>query len=651
MPTSNPDQVDEIASLPPLAKPPVRIRVIGPRHPTLICSDIDQQNILSHSRRAGALLTSADETPRTFKAAISCDAKDIWIKAINKELQSMEKLKVWDIVDLDPSYKLVGTTWVFKTKKNHLNEVVEHKARLCAQGFTQTAGIDFDKTYSPTGRLNSLRTLIAFAASNGLFFHQIDIKSAFLNAPLSETVYLSLPQGLSEDKRKFCLRLNKAIYGLKQAPLAWYERLRCWLATVGFKACTLDPCVFYRQGDHPLWLYVHVDDIAVFGKEVEEFKNQIASEFEIKDIGVADLMLGVKISQRDGIITLDQQHYAESLLELYGMGKSRPASTPLIPNSHLLPATLEEMAEFSSLGVSYRSAIGSINYLSTATRPDLSFAVSTLSQFLEKPGIKHWQGFLHVLRYLNGSQDLGLVYGGKKQYGISAYGDADWGNCQVTRRSITGYLACFDQCLVIWKTRKQPTVSLSTAEAEYKSLCDLTAELLWLVQWCQESGISTCEGPIPVHEDNQGCINTANGDSNVNGKRMKHVDIQLHFVKEAVKSGRIRLQYTPSKDMLADFLTKSVPKPVLTQALDSLGVLSLGQRTTKPGYPTQPSSSSAKLLINNKGCSVVCCSKSLHHCPSTIYIIHLLSTFSSAFQQIYSLVATLKKYRTGGFQD
>ncbi|MBW0535815.1 hypothetical protein O181_075530 [Austropuccinia psidii MF-1] len=503
----NQESVDEILPVNETTSPPLtrasRIKIIGPRHPTLICSDIDQQNILSHSRRAGALLTAADETPQTFKAAISGDAKEVWSTAINKELQSMERRRVWDVVDLDPSYKLVGTTWVFKTKKDHLGEVTEHKARLCAQVFTQTAGIDFEKTYSPTGRLNSLRTLIAYAASNDLLFHQIDVKSAFLNAPLSETVYLSLSQGMKGDKRRICLRLNKAIYGLKQAPLAW---------------------------DHPIWLYVHVDNRAIFGKEVEAFEAQIAGEFEIKDIGAADLMLGVKISQDKGCITLDQQHYAESLIKLY--------------------ATLEEIAEFNSL-----------------------------RQFLDRPGIKHWQGFLHVLRYLSGSQDLGLTYGRKAQYGVSAYSDADWGNCQTTRRSVTGYLACFNQCLVIWKTRKQPTVSLSTAKAEYRSLCDLTLELLWLQQWCQECGLAHSDGPIPVHEDNQGCINTANGDSNVNGRHMKHVDIQLHFVKEAIKCGRIQLRYTPSREMLADFLTKSVPKPVLIHALDCFGVFCLGLLT------------------------------------------------------------------------
>ncbi|MBW0572931.1 hypothetical protein O181_112646 [Austropuccinia psidii MF-1] len=220
--TSEPDLVDEILPVdetasPPLTRAPACIKVIGPCHPTLIC----------------------DGTPQTFKAAISGDAKEVWAMAIDREIQSMERLRVWDVVDLNPSYRLVGTTWVFKAKKNNLGEVTEHKACLYVQGFMQTAGIDFERTYSPTRRLNSLRTLIAYTASNNILFHQINVKSAFLNAPLSETVYLSLPQGVKGDKWRICLRLKKAIYGLKQAPLAWYERLKRWLVDVGFMACVL----------------------------------------------------------------------------------------------------------------------------------------------------------------------------------------------------------------------------------------------------------------------------------------------------------------------------------------------------------------------------------------------------------------------------
>ncbi|MBW0506356.1 hypothetical protein O181_046071 [Austropuccinia psidii MF-1] len=394
----------------------------------------------------------------------------------------MDDLKVWDMVDIDPSYKLVGTTWVFKIKKNHLNKVVNHKACLCAQELTQTFGVYFKKTYSPTGWLNSLRVLIAFAATNCLLFHQIDMKSAFLNAPLSKMVFLSILQGVNIDRRKICLCLNRAIYGLKQVPLVWYQPLKDWLFKVGFAPCTLAPCILYWSAPSPIWLYVHVDEITILGKEVASFKSEISSKLKIKDLGKAELLLGIRVAQGEDCITLDTQHFAEALLELYGIGNCCTVSTPLVPNQHLSSATDEEKALFVALGISYRSSVGSINYLSTATWPDLLHAVSSVSQLLEHPGINHWKAFLHVLWYLKGSQDFALTYKAGSGHRIVAYSNTDWENCTSTRRSITGYLVWLNNCFVVWNTMKQPTVSLSTSEAEYMSLCNFTSEFLWLRQ-------------------------------------------------------------------------------------------------------------------------------------------------------------------------
>ncbi|MBW0492435.1 hypothetical protein O181_032150 [Austropuccinia psidii MF-1] len=553
-----------------------RIRVIGPPNPTLISLNVNSNNILPYSRRPKALLSIHNETPRKLKQTINSVNKYVWNEAIKKELESMNQISVWDVIDLKLEYKLVGTTWVFRTKQNNLNEIVEHKDCLCAQGFTQTPSIKFGKTYAPTGRLNLLCALIAFAASRNLSFHQIDIKSAFLNAPLSKTVYLSMPQGLDLNQRKKCLNLNKAIYGLKQAPLAWYERLKDWLKKVGFVACLLDPCVFHRQGSIPLWLYVHVDNIAIFGEDVGLFKKESSEEFDIKDVGTADFMLRVKINYSKDFVSLNQQKFAKSLLDLYGMSRCKAVSTPLPPHSHMGPPTNEDVIKFKQLNVNYQSAIGSINYLSTATCPNLSHAVSTLSQFLENPGIQHWNGFLHVLTYLNGTQEVGLVYTQGCSGGIRAYSNTDWGNCLETQRLVTGFLVTFNNSLVIWKTRKQPTVSISTAKAEYKALCDLTSELVWFQQWCDECSLYQNSLPIPVHEDNQSCINTVEGHSNVNHKPMKNIDIQLHFIKEFAEKSVIQLIYTPTNLMLADFLTKSVSRPTLSCSLDSLGVLHLG---------------------------------------------------------------------------
>ncbi|MBW0526324.1 hypothetical protein O181_066039 [Austropuccinia psidii MF-1] len=457
------------------------IKIIGPRHPTLITGNI-----------------------RPVEGGYP------------------EGTPVHGRAELDPAYKIVGTTWVFKLKRDKHSGILEHKACLCAQGFTQTPGVDYDKTYALT----------------------MDIRSAFLNAPLTETVFLSVPQGLLYDQRRYCLCLDKATYGLKKAPLAWYEQLKHWLEKIGFKACIIYPCVFYRPAQTPTWLYVHVDDIAIFNKNASTFKEEVAAEFKMKDIGQADLMLRIK-----------------SLLHLYGMAICKPVLTPLPPNKYLQSPTPKEVAEFKSLHVNYWSDIGSINYLSIATRPDLAFDVSLLSQFLEQPGIRHWKAFLHVLQYLQGTQDLGLVYhkGGGVQ--IAAYSDTDWGNCKDTRQSISGFLATFNGCLVLWNTWKQPSISLSSAEVEYKSLCDLTSEFLWLQQWCVDCLISKVDYPIPIYKDNQGCISTTCGNSSIKNKQMKHVAIQLHFVKEAVNSSRICLHYTPTNLMLADFLTKLVNGP------------------------------------------------------------------------------------------
>ncbi|MBW0494052.1 hypothetical protein O181_033767 [Austropuccinia psidii MF-1] len=218
------------------------------------------------------------------------------------------------------------------------------------------------------------------------------------------------------------------------------------------------------------------------------------------------------------------------------MSQCKPVTIPLIPNSNLTPATETELKEFNNLKITFCSAIGSINYLSTATRPNLSFVVSTLSQYLEKPGINHWKAFLHVLKYLKGSQELRLIYVKNQNNGIEVNSDSCWAKYRATRRSVKGYLAKFNNCTVLWKSRKQPTISISTAEAEYKALCDLMSELLWLKQWFEEAKILKTSQPIITWEDNQSCINIVNNDCNFNNKRLKNVDIQLDFIKERVKA-------------------------------------------------------------------------------------------------------------------
>ncbi|MBW0515830.1 hypothetical protein O181_055545 [Austropuccinia psidii MF-1] len=302
----------------------------------------------------------------------------------------------------------------------------------------------------------------------------------------------------------------------------------------GFKVSKANSCVFHYNGDEPIWLFVHIDDIGVFGKNLTKLKTAIETKFSTKSLGLANLILGIKITHEANSITLSQYHYIDSLLDLYGMANC------------------------------------SLSYLSTATRPNLSFSVSALSQFLESPGIQNWQAFLHVLKYLKGTSTIGLNYCRDNQEPPTAYSDADWGNSRVSRCSVTGYLITIHNNLVIWKKRKQPTVSLSLAEAGYKALTDLACELMWFRQFCKEISINTEDKPILVNEDNQGCIDTANGDLNTNSQQMNYVDIQLHFIREVISSSIICLIYTPTTSMLEDFLTKAVCRPALQKTMNCL---------------------------------------------------------------------------------
>ncbi|MBW0547358.1 hypothetical protein O181_087073 [Austropuccinia psidii MF-1] len=233
-----------------------------------------------------------------------------------------------------------------------------------------------------------------------LRFEQLDIKSAFLNAPFEDEVYFFIPQGLDRNKKK----VSKA-----------------------------DSCIFYHNGNEPIWLFVHVDNIGVFGKNLTKFKTAIEVDFSTKILGLDDFMLGIKLTHEKNSITLSQCHYINSLLDLYSMNNCKPVATALMPNTHLEVASDEYKKDYSALNVNYCSAIGILSYLSTATRPHLSFVVSAFSQFLESPGTQHWHTFLHVLKYLKGKCSIRLTYCRNNQEPPTAYSDADWGNCRVSR--------------------------------------------------------------------------------------------------------------------------------------------------------------------------------------------------------------------------
>ncbi|MBW0504460.1 hypothetical protein O181_044175 [Austropuccinia psidii MF-1] len=307
---------------------------------------------------------------------------------------------------------------------------------------------------------------------------------------------------------------------------------------------TASPTSMVQETEEP----ANQDDIAIFGNNIEDFKREIGKEFEIKDIGPSDLMLGAKINQMRDRISLDQQHFTEAL-------------------GNIIHEAQNQLQE--------RNWKHQLPQLSNATRSVRSKYTFPIPQ---NSGAKALAGIPPCTQILDASRDRELYYPRQTSETISAFSNADWGNCNATHRLTTGYLTCFHQCLVFWETRKQPSVSISTAEAEYKLLCNLTSELLWFKKWCEEARVAKSESPICIYKDNQACIKTSNGDCNLNNKRLKHVEIQLHFIKEVINNKVVSLYYIPSAQMLADFLTKSISKDMLERSLQSLSNLRLGER-------------------------------------------------------------------------
>ncbi|MBW0494008.1 hypothetical protein O181_033723 [Austropuccinia psidii MF-1] len=292
----------------------------------------------------------------------------------------------------------------------------------------------------------------------------------------------------------------------------------------------------------------------------------------MKDLGEAGLLIGVKINHKNNGFTLSQEHYINTLAWEYELERYSPASTPLKPNLQLNIATKEEETTFADLNINYRSVIGALNYISTNTRPDITFAVSHLSRFLEKPGITHWTVCLQVLRYLYHTKRLSLHYSKGGKEGIVAYVDADWGKSVIDRSSTSGYTVTVNGHLVSWRMKKQPTVSHSTTEAEYKALTNMTKEVEWLIQLLVEIDLNEGNPTPQLFNDNKGATDLALSNANHNGFKTKHMDIKYLYIRNLIKNSVINLKYVSTNVMASDFLTKSFGKTILLRSQSFLNL-------------------------------------------------------------------------------
>lgn len=483
------------------------------------------------------------------------EEKDHWINAMTKEKESLDTNCVWNLVELPEGRKPVGSKWVFKTKTNADGKIERYKARLVAQVFSQKFGSDYDETFCPVVRLESVRTLIAMSVQYGLQLHQVDVTTAFLNGELKEEVYMRQPEGfVTPGKEHLVCKLKKSIYGLKQSPRCWNTALDSHLKKMGFVS---DPCIYRAASGESFLLGVYVDDIVLASKSsarLEEVKRALAKKFDIKDMGKLHHFLGMKIVQdkATGKVWIGQPAYTESLLQKFEMETAKAVATPVDTGTKLMKAIDEECFDQRL----YQSAIGSLLYLSVATRPDIAFAVSSAAKFSANPTKQHWTAVKRIMRYLRGTTNLGLAFFPQVSGKCVGYCDADWGGDLDDRKSTSGYLFQVGGAAVSWRSKKQTCVALSTAEAEYVALASAAQEAVWMGQLTTELGIEP--EAITIFEDNQSAISMTKNPQ-FHG-RAKHIDLKYHFVRDQVSEGTVKLEYCPSKEMIADMLTKGLPK-------------------------------------------------------------------------------------------
>jgi hypothetical protein len=520
------------------------------------------------------------------------------------------KNDTFHITTLPDGRETLGTRWVYRLKRLADYSIASYKSRFVIQGNRQIYGIDFSETFAPVVRYASFRIVVAIAGMRGMISEHMDVDTAFLNGICEEDVYIDIPQGMKLDKTgtrleysgartekvpkrrgRVVLKLNKSLYGLKQAPRAWYLVLHNFLVSLGFIRCPSDWGVYYRieQGRLSI-ITIFVDDIVIhcdIQQDMDSLKYSFCKRFNMKALGSLSWCLGIEIKRNldSKVFYLSQEHYIKKMLNEFKMNDCNTAPTPMdvgtikeLSHPSYSLQTKEDMSQ-----VPYREAIGCLIYLATTTRPDIAQAVGFVSRYVSNPHPIHWTAVKRILRYLKGTSDYALVLGGQKRIDlptsekqsqisdslITGYSDSDWAGDLTTRRSTGGYCFLLGDSCVIWSSKKQRTVALSTTEAEYMAACSATKEAIWLRSLLKDLGFPQKE-PTTIFEDNKGCIDIAH--STKHHDRVKHIDIQYHFIREKIESKEIKLVACPTNKMTADVFTKPLPRSLFETHRNSLNV-------------------------------------------------------------------------------
>ncbi|GJR83523.1 retrovirus-related pol polyprotein from transposon TNT 1-94 [Tanacetum coccineum] len=485
----------------------------------------------------------------------SCDVKE----QCRKNFIQLIDCQVWETRWQSPFGKnVIKLMYYGKTKKDEdPNCNVATKFRLVANGLCQEEGIRFrEESFAPVARLEAVRIFVAYAAHKSFPIYQMDVKTAFLNGPLKEEVYVAQPDGFVDpDHPDKVYRLRKALYGLKQAPRAWYDELSKFLISKGFTKGIIDPTLFtIKYGEDILLVQIYVDDI-IFGstnpKFSKRFEKLMHGRFEMSLMGEMKFFLGLQIHQSPRGIFINQAKYTLEILKKHGMEKGQSIGTPMATKPKLDADLSGEPVDQTD----YRSKIGSLMYL-TSSRPDIVQAVCYCARYQARPTEKHLKEVKRIFRYLRGTIHMGLWYPKGSGFELTAFSDADHARCIDTRKSTSRGIQFLGDKLVSWMSKKQNCTAMSSAEAEYVALSASCAQVMWMRTQLQDYGFNY--NKIPLYCDSQSAI--AISCNPVQHSRTKHIHTRYHFIKEQVENGIIELYFVRTEYQLADMFTKALPE-------------------------------------------------------------------------------------------
>ncbi|GJR95730.1 putative ribonuclease H-like domain-containing protein [Tanacetum coccineum] len=491
------------------------------------------------------------------------------IEAMQEEMQQFVNQEVWKLVPLPDGKIAIGTKWILKNKRDARGIVVRNKARLVAQGHRQEEGIDYDEVFAPVARIEAIRLFLAFASYMGFMVYQMDVKSAFLYGEIEEEVYVTQPKGFEDPHfPKHVYRVVKALYGLHQAPRAWYARLSTFLLKHNYRRGTIDKTLFIKKNSRDIILVqVYVDDI-IFGSTnkawCDEFEVLMKGEFEMSAMGELTFFLGLQVKQKSDGIFISQDKYVQDILKKFDMESVRPATTPFEASK---PKSKDEPDDAVNVHL-YRSMIGSLMYL-TASRPDIQFAVSACSRHQVTPLTSNLNAVKKIFKYLKGQPKLGLWYPRDSPFVLEAYSDSDYAGSHGDRKSTTGGCQFLGRRLISWQCKKQTIVATSSTEAEYVAAANCCGQVLWIQNQLLDYGFNFMNTKIFI--DNQSTICIVKNP--VFHQRTKHIEIRHHFIRDANEKNLIQVLKIHTDENVADLLTKAFDGPRFLHLVVHIGML------------------------------------------------------------------------------